>query len=386
MLPLSGIKVLDLTNFLPGPYCTMLLGDLGAEVIKIERPKMGDPARVFIPGMYETMNRNKKSITLNLKDEKAREILFKLAKVSDVFIESFRPGVCKRLGIDYESIKEVNRKIIYCSISGYGQTGPYRDRPGHDINYLGTSGLLYLSGDPDGPPQAGFGIALADLVSSLFSLSSILCALIKREKDGEGVYLDVSMTDCTFSLLASRLGEYYSMGKPDKSRLLGKGAYGPFKTKDGKYITIGCLEDKFFENLLNTMGLSHLLGDERFSTWRKRGENRKILNPILSEKFLEKTAEEWLSIFEKNDVPSSPVNDLESVFLDPQIKDRDLFWDDFYEGLGSIKQIGFPVDIGGTRGKREMRAPKLGENTEEILLSIGYAKNDIEIFREKGVI
>lgn len=224
--PLSGLRVLDLSILLPGPYCSMLMADLGAEVIKVEAPKTGDYIRETNPWGYQSLNRNKKSLTLNLKHPRGREIFCRMTEGADVILEGFRPGVTARLGIDYEKVCQVNPRIIYCSISGYGQTGPYRDRAGHDINYLGVAGVMSLSGEPGGEPVINNGVAVVDLCSSMFAFGGILASLVYRLQTGVGQYIDVSMTDSVLSWLTHEASRYLMGGwVSEKTALLGP-AYG----------------------------------------------------------------------------------------------------------------------------------------------------------------
>ena len=258
--PLKGIRVLDCTNLLPGPYCTMMLAELGAEVIKVERTGDGDPVRKTMPLAFNYLNRDKKLITLDLKHHKGRALFKEIAKDMDVLVEGFRPGVTKRLGIDFDSIKAVNPSIIYCSISGYGQDGPYVKLPGHDINYQGLSGLFSVSGDPESGPEYPYGFQTADLTGSLFALVSIQAALLGRSRETSAVFLDVSMTESITMLMLPRFLEYIERGRPPKAKFMGRGPYGIFETKDGKYISLGVVEDHFWYNLCGALGFDERPG------------------------------------------------------------------------------------------------------------------------------
>jgi formyl-CoA transferase len=385
MVPLEEIKILDLSSFVPGPYCSMLLGYLGAEVIKVEIPGKGDYLREMAG--FEGVNHNKKSMTLNLKSAQGREIFYKLTRAADVILEGFRPGVTKRLGIDYDHIQGINPDIIYCSISGYGQDGPYRERPGHDTNYSGVSGLLSISGDLDGPPAALGGVPIADLSSSMFAALSILAALIARDRIGKGQYIDVSMTDGVVSWMAYRIAEYFAKDKPTKQNLVGKGAYGVFETKDGKYMTIGAIEDSFWRNLCRALGKKELVNDPRFSHIFARTRNQgELFSTILEPTFKTKTYEEWLKILLDEDVPCGPVNTVEEMFNDPQLVSRGLFEEVSDPKLRSPKCIRFPIKFSQTPAKAFTPPPQLGQHTEEVLTSLGYSQEEMGELRKQGVI
>jgi crotonobetainyl-CoA:carnitine CoA-transferase CaiB-like acyl-CoA transferase len=265
----------------------MVLADLGAEVIKVERPPSGDPAR-DIQGLFDAVNRNKKSITLDLKSQEGKAAFVKLLEKSDVLIEGFRPGVLAKLGYGWENVRAINDRIVYCSISGYGQDGPYRDLPGHDVNYLAVAGALSISGDPEGGPVAWGGVQIADLCSAMYAALAIMAALRHRDLDGKGAYLDVSMTDCVLAWMGPRMGEYFARGCPPKEKLMGRGGYGSYKTRDGKYIAIGCVELHFWQHLCKVLGLPEMANEQKYCHWYKRMELCKEINTVLAQRFLEK--------------------------------------------------------------------------------------------------
>ncbi len=364
---------------LPGPYCTMLLGDLGAEVILLERPGSGDPARM-IPGFFSILGRNKKSITVDLKSEKGREICYKLAERSDVFLEGFRPGVLKRLGADYERIKKINPRIVYCSISGYGQDGPYQERPGHDLSYQGTAGLLSTfieSGDfPAGP-----GVAIADFSSAMFATIGILAALRARDKFGVGQYVDVSMTDGLVSWMSAAFGIYFSTGI-SLHAVAREPAYGVFQTKDKKYLTLSIAhEDHFWRNLCHAIGRDDLAGLAR----EQRNERRDELVGMLRDVLAKRTRKKWVELLTKADVPCGPIYALEEVVSDPQILHRGIIVE-VDGGEGKVKQVAHPIKFSETPAQIRMLLPRLGEHTEEILSSLGYSLGEIEGLRREGII
>ncbi|MDA3833794.1 MAG: CaiB/BaiF CoA-transferase family protein, partial [Spirochaetales bacterium] len=316
--PLSGVKVIESALQYPGPYCGMLLAQMGAEVVKLETPGTGDPAR-HLPSFFNSINCNKKSITLNLKKPEGRQILHRLIKAYDVFMEGFRPGVGERIGIDYNTLSQINPGLIYCSITGYGQDGPCRNLPGHDLNFQAVSGML--SGCFKQSDEGYFqpGLAIADVTSGMFAAISILSALVRRDKTAAGTYIDVSMTDGLISLLSTHFGNYFETGSTRRTRDAG---YGLYKTVDGQFIALGIAhEDWFWDRMCMVMGLEQLQGINSM----ERREKREELVAKLQEVFLKKTQSEWIDLLSSADVPVSPVQSLERVFADPQIQSRQMF-------------------------------------------------------------
>ncbi len=390
---LEGIKVLDLSRALAGPYCTMLLGDMGADVIKIERPGKGDDSRAWGPPFIEgesayflSINRNKKSITLNLKSEKGKEILFKLIKISDVLIETNRPGVMEKLGLSFEEVKNVNPKIVYCSISGFGQTGPYKLRPGFDQVIQGMGGLMSITGEENRPPIK-VGVAITDVGAGMYAAIGILAALLRRDKTGKGEYIDVSMLDGTISWLTYQSGRYFASGEVPKP--MGSGhplivPYQAFKTKD-VYINIAVGNDSLWRKFCETIGLN-IADDPKFSTNAKRVENKEELIKILNEILSKKTGKEWLEILNKAGIPCGPIYKLNDIFSDPHVLSRGMVSEIEHPKAGKIKLTGVPIKFKNSPGKIRLHPPLLGENNFEILEEIGYKKEEIEKFREEGVI
>lgn len=376
---LTGIRVLDLTRLLPGPYATLLLADLGAEVIKIEEPRRGDPVRWVPPLVNEksarflALNRNKKSLTLDLKTHKGRELFLQLAQRADVVMENFRPGVAQRWGIDYEHVRQANRKIIYCSLSGYGQQSPYRDHVGHDVNYIARAGLLSLTGEVPVIPA----VPVADLAGAMFATVSILAALYAREQGKGGAYLDVSLTDAVVSWLGIHLAEYLVTKKPLGSQELvltgGFPCYHIYETSDGKYLAVGALEEKFWAKLCEALGVPEFI-PHQFST-EKRAEVFQSLRAVFSSK----TQADWLKELDPNEIPVAPVLDLAEVTRDPHVRARKLIRAD---EVGIV----FPVQVSGSRDKKDLPAPELGEHTHEILAEFGYSQADIDRLTQERVI
>ncbi|MGW6663502.1 MULTISPECIES: CoA transferase [Peribacillus] len=388
---LSGIKVLDLSRLLPGPYCSLMMADYGAEVIKIEEPERGDYIRWRKPAIEEigarhlTINRNKKSVELNLKTEEGKEIFKKMAESADVILESFRPGVMSRLGIGFDEISKINRGIVYCSLTGYGQTGPYRDLPGHDINYIGYSGILGLIGEKNGKPVVP-GVQIADIGGgALMALSGICMALLNKERTGKGQYIDISMMDGAVTWLYASASDYFASGKvPERggNRLDGQYAfYQVYETKDNKYLSVGASEEKFWKKICELIGKPEWI--------ELHGGNDDVQEQLkleMSEVFKKKNQQEWLDLLALEETCVGPVNDIEQIFSDPQIIERELFTEMKHPVAGNIKQIGFPIKFSETPGKIHAHAPILGEHTEEILQQLDYSSDTIENLRISGVI
>jgi crotonobetainyl-CoA:carnitine CoA-transferase CaiB-like acyl-CoA transferase len=379
MFPLENIRILDLSRLLPGPYCSMMLADLGCDVLKIEEPKTGDYARwmpPFIKGesaRFLSVNRNKKSMTLNLKTEKGREIFFALVEKSDVVLESFRPGIMQKLGIDYERAEKVNPGIIYCSITAYGQSGPYKNKAAHDINIMGLGGVLSITKDRIVP-----GIQVADTTSGLLACIGILTALIAREKTGKGQYIDISMLDGVISLLSMHAGEYFATGVkliPEKMALSGGLAcYNVYETKDSKFVTLGALEPRFWNNFCRTIEREDLIPDQL-------EKDQEALKEILKAIFGQKNQKEWIDLL--TDV-CTPVNSLEEVFRDPHVLYRDMLCD-VDHSAGVIKQIRIPLKGSDIPDEIRQPPPLFGEHTRSVLRELGYSTEEIDKFKERGI-
>jgi crotonobetainyl-CoA:carnitine CoA-transferase CaiB-like acyl-CoA transferase len=393
MRPLEGIKILDLTRLLPGPYGTMFLADLGAEVIKIEEPEQGDYARWYSPHINNVgsrhllLNRNKKSVTLNLKKPEGRSILLKLVKDgADVLIEQFRPGVMDRLGVGYKDLEKVNPRLVYCSLTGFGQDGPYRDVAGHDINYIGIGGILGLTGPQGGPPSIP-GIQIADLVAGgLYAALGILAALMAREKIGRGQFVDISMLDGVVSLVPDAAALYFAEGESPRmgERRLRGGLpqYQTYRTKDGKYLAVGALEDKFWANLARAIGRPEWADQVPKEKEARTAEIKEEMSRI----FLTRTREEWLDLLMKVDTCVTAVHSLEETFSDPQVLYRKMLVETRHPKAGPVKQIGIPIKFSETPGEIRDPAPEFGQHTEEILHRAGFTLEDIERLRKEGVI
>jgi len=356
----------------------MLLGDLGAEVIKVERPPIGDPARRR-PDFFRSINRSKKSITLNLKSPIGRDILYRLVRNADVFTEGFRPGVVKRLSIDYATLSELNPQLIYCSISGYGQDGPYSNLPGHDLNYLAMSGMLNSFRDRDGnciQPS----VAIGDLSSGMFAVIGILSALLARGKTGRGQLVDVSMFDGLLSLMSTHFAVFFDSGK--SSRVYDPG-YGIYKAGDQKYFTLGIAHEDWFWNRLC---LATELYEYKEMTAQERTIRREELAEKLQAVFIKKTRDQWIEILTQSDVPVARVQTLAEVANDPHTVYRGMIQEISLSSGKSNKQIGFPIKLSANPAKIQGPPPELGEHTDEILHQAEYTDDEISAFRREGVV
>ncbi len=378
--PLEGIKILDLSTQVPGPYCSMLLADLGAEVIKIENTDdVGDQTRL-LPYLFNNVNRNKKSICLNLKLSEAKKIFYQMVEKADVIIEGFRPGVCKKLNIDYATIKKINSQILYCSITGYGQEGPYRGKPGHDINYLGYSGILSLEANLNEYSKMP-SIPLADLSGSMFAAVSILAALIQRDKTGIGQYMDVSMTAAVFSLMGASISAGFLDKKGNESLYIPH--YGIFKTRDDKFLTLGIVhEEHFWQNLCSVIEMGDLAELDLVNRMARREE----ITARLQNSFMKKNFDEWIKILNDADIPCGPVHNIEESYADPQIVHRKSFFEMNHAIEGQMKLRGFPVKFSEFTTRQDPPPSDPGMHTREIMHSLGYAENEIDQLLKEKVI
>ena len=393
MSALEGIRVLDLTRLLPGGFCSLLLADFGAEVLKVEDTGAGDYVR-WSPPQYEgaeesaasalflALNRGKRSIRLNLKDEGGREVLLRLAREYDVLLESFRPGVLERLGVGYERLRAENPRLVYCAISGYGQDGPYTGRSGHDLNYLGLNGLLGLTGDPDGPPVQAAG-QIADVGGgALMAAFGILSALREREASGEGQLVDVSMFDGALSWLALVAGRYLcdgeAPGRGEPELAGGLICYRPYACKDG-WVTLGALEPKFWRAFCEGVGREDLIEKQ---LERPGSDAHAEVERI----FLERTREQWRAFASEHDCCLEPVLGLDEALDSELVRAREMVIELEQPGAEAVRQLGVPVKLSRTPGRPASPGPALGEHTDEVLASLGYPPDQVEELKQTGAV
>lgn len=374
---LAGVTVLDLTRLLPGPYCSMILADHGARVIAVEDAKYKADGFFAYP-----LYRNKEHICLDLKSESGLQVFMQLVQKAQVVLEGFRPGVKRRLGVDYESLRQVNAQIIYCSISGYGQFGPYRDRAGHDVNYLAASGVLDLQGEPDRPPSIP-GVQIADLTAGLNAALGVVLALYEKQRTGQGQYIDVSMADSCLALmplvqyLQEKTGQKLQRGQ----HLLAHryACYNTYQTLDGRYLALGALESKFWHRLCRHLGL------EEYSTLQYDDSRRQEIIQALRGVFKQKDLAHWQQELSELDVCFAPVKSLQEAWQDPQFQKRGMVRDwDLEQGQG--KALGIPIIFSHTPGGLRWPAPDFGQDTLAVLRELGYSQQEINSLFDQGLV
>jgi crotonobetainyl-CoA:carnitine CoA-transferase CaiB-like acyl-CoA transferase len=432
-LPLKGIRILDLTRMLTGDYAAMILGDMGAEIIKIEDPDGGDPLRTMPPhflsgesAYFLSINRNKKSITLNLTKPKGQEVFYQLVSKSDVVFDNFRPGILEKLGADYLSLRKYNPRIIACSISSYGATGPYKDMPGFDLVIQALSGAMSITGEPGRDPVR-MGIPMGDLAGSMFAAYSISAALYGREKTGSGCRIDLSLLDCLISLLTYVAQYYFTCSDPAKAgesigglpvrlpvrctqtgvrlpvqrqtgtqtgelpQLIGSGhmsvvPYRVYKTTDG-HLTVAIFVEKFWGKLCEVVGRPEFANDPKYSSTAMRLKNRAEVDKMLEERFATDTTDAWIKKLYEAGIPAAPVNTIDKVFANPQVLERNMKIEINHPKCGKYPMVGNPIKITGAPDCLTNPPPTLGQHTEEILRQIlDYKKSDIEQLKKDGII
>ncbi len=383
--PLDGIVVVDLSRVLAGPYCTMMFGDLGAEVIKIESPE-GDDTRRWGPpyvggesAYYLCTNRNKKSVILNLKTEGGKRVLLDLVRRADILVENFRVGAMEKMGLDYQRLRRENPRLIYAAITGYGQTGPYRNRAGYDFIAQAEGGLMSITGDADGHP-AKAGVAIVDITAGLFAASAILAALHERERSGEGQYIDVALLDSQVAWLANVASNYLVSGSPPKrygNAHANIVPYETFNTEDG-YVAIGVGNDRQWQRFCEVLGQAKWASDARFATNAKRVGNRSTLIPMINALTVTRCRADLCRLLQDAGIPCGPINSIDQVFADPQVLQREMQMEIPHPTAGNVKLVGFPYKLSRTPAAITQHPPLLGEHTESVLKDLlGYSDEEI---------
>jgi crotonobetainyl-CoA:carnitine CoA-transferase CaiB-like acyl-CoA transferase len=396
---LEGIRVLDLSRVLAGPWAGQNLADLGAEVIKIERPKVGDDSRAFGPpwvkdaqgrdsrdsAYFTSANRGKKSITVNLQKPEGQELVRRLAEKSDVLLENYKVGDLARYGLGYEDLVKINPRLIYCSVTGFGQTGPYRERPGYDFMIQGMGGMMSVTGEPDGAPGGGpqrAGVPIADIITGMYASIAVCAALAHRAHSGAGQHLDLALLDSQIALLAYQNTNYFATGKPPGR--IGNlhpniVPYQPFRAADGEVI-LACGNDNLYRKFCEAAGCVELADDPRFASNGKRVENRAELTRLLGEIFRKRTRKEWVELLDAAGVPNGPINDIAQVFAEPQVQARGVKIELDHPVAGPLPMVASPMRFSGTPLEFKTPPPLLGEHTDEVLQKL-LAKTPAEIAR-----
>jgi CoA:oxalate CoA-transferase len=394
-MALEGIRVLDLTRALAGPYCTMMLGDMGAEVIKVESPEGGDDSRAWAPpyigqesAYYLSCNRNKKSMTLNLRSAEAKKVLTELIKASDVVVENFRPGVMKKMGFPYETLKAINPRVIFCSITGFGSRGPDSPKPGFDLIAQGMSGFMSFTGEAGrGPIKVG--VAIGDINSGMFAAYGILTALYHRERTGEGQMVETSLFEALVAQLTFQAGRFFATGippKPEGNRHPLIAPYESFHCQDG-YINIAAGNDSLYAQTMKAIGLPDLIQDPRFLNNGARVKNREVLTSLMEGKTKTLRVKELQEKLDELGVPNGPIWSLDQTLTSEQARALEMVKEVEHPTCGKIQVTGVPVKLSRTPGAVELPPPTLGQHTEEVLTQVlGYSREEIQKLREEKVI
>ena len=392
-MPLSGFRILDLTRIISGPFCTSLLADMGAEVIKIETPGEGDPVRaqgVIRDGLswyFANYNRNKKSITLDLYSEEGKAVLRRLIAECDVIVENYRPGVMQKMGLGDEALKALKPDIIHCSINGFGTTGPYRDRPAFDFIAQAMSGFMSLNGAESQPPMRA-GPPISDLVAGMNGALGIVAALLRRERTGQGDSVSVSLLGSMIGLLSFQASNYFADGRLPARTGNDHGIaspYGLFETADGQ-VAIAPSNDVVYHKLLDALELSELRADPRFATNADRMRNRGAITEAIQTRTREHTSAHWIERLNRFGVPCGQVLNLQEVFEDPQVQDQRMAIDVPHGDHGDVRMLGFPIKFAQAESRPVQAAPALGADTRDVLLRFGFAQEDIRSLQERGIV
>jgi formyl-CoA transferase len=393
--PLEGIRVIDLTRIIAGPYCAMVLGDLGAEVIKIEQPKIGDESRAWGPpwvkevsAYFISINRNKKSLTLNFKNPQGIEIFKNLVKKADVVLENFRPGTLDELGIGYEVLKEINPRLIYCDMTGYGTDGPYRDKPGVDVIVSAIGGLMSITGPPEGAPVK-VGVPLTDVLTGLYSFGAINSALFLRERTGMGQRISINLLAMQLATLIN-IGSNYLIGGVIPRRWGSAHPnivpYEAHRAKDD-YLIFGVVNERMWKSFCTLLRIEELKEDPRFANNTARIKNRQALSEIIDQKLAEKTVDEWIPLFDQAGIPCGPINTFDRVFSDPQVQHLGLVQEVEHPHYGKVKVVGPPATFSESEVRIQSAPPLLGEHNREILTGLlGYSDEQVNSLQDQGII
>ena len=394
MKSLENLVVLDLTRVLAGPYASMMFADFGADVIKIEAPNGGDDSRAFGPfvgkesAYFMSLNRGKRSMTLNLKEEKAKEIFKEMVKKADVVLENYRPGTMEKLGLGYDVLKEINPKIIYTACSGFGHTGPYSKKPAYDVIVQGMGGIMSITGQENGEPTR-VGASVGDVTAGLFAAIGTLTALYTREVTGIGQKVDVAMLDCQVAILENAISRYVTSGVvpgPIGNRHPSITPFEGFKAKDG-YVIIAVGNDRLWAKFCELIGKTELIEDPRFVSNSQRTQNQKELKAILDTVFPDKTVDEWLAVIDAAGIPCGPINTVDRVLKDPQVAARDMIVEVEHPIAGKLKMPGLPIKLSETPGSVEIPAPLLGQHTKEILAAmLGISSDEVDELKANNVL
>ena len=391
---LEGVRVLDLTQIMAGPYCTMTLADMGADVVKVEKPNGGDDTRRMGPPFIEGesaaflgINRNKRSIVVDLRSDEGREIVLDMVREYDILVQNFRPGSLERMGLGYERARELNPAIVYCSISGFGVTGPYSRRGGFDLVAQGMSGLMSVTGHPEGPPTK-VGVPVCDLNAGMFAAIGILTAYINRLRTGKGQHVDASLLESGIAYTFWESAMYFATGEspaPKGSAHRLTAPYQAFETSDG-YVNVGAANQANWERLCAVIGLEELASDPRFLEPRDRMNNLDDLTSTLERTFKRNSSEYWLGALEAAGVPAGPIYNLEQVYDDPQVRAREMVVQTEHPVAGLIGNVGIPIKLSNTPGQFRMPAPTLGQHTDQVLRQLGRSEEEIALLRSRGAV
>ena len=391
---LEGVKVLDLTQIMAGPYCTMMLADMGADVVKVEKPNGGDDTRrmgpPFINGesaAFLGINRNKRSVVVDLRSDNGREIVQDMVREYDVLVQNFRPGSLERMGLGYDQACEINPSIVYCTISGFGVTGPYARRGGFDLVAQGMSGLMSVTGHPENPPTK-VGVPVCDLNAAMFAAVGILTAYINRLKTGRGQHVDTSLLEGGIAYTFWESAMYFATGEVPEPRGSGHrltAPYQAFATSDG-YVNVGAANQANWERLCAAIGRDELAADPRFAEPKDRMDNLDELIETLEQTFSRQSSDHWIEILEAAGAPAGPIYDLKQVYDDPQVRAREMIVETNHPVAGRTRNIGIPIKLSETPGRFQRPAPTLGQHTDEVLRQLGRSNAEIAELRSQSVI